>query len=242
MGTTASILTVRSASPESDVEFLQRIFPTQFNVEKSGETTDRGQILVSHDGKTVFVLVFIDDINHQPRAPPTWAITWSVDESQIQALAKHELVSSRELSGSLMNEIVLPGGSTIFMVSYGTTVSFEGRKELLRLLSSTLSTNCICDEERNNSSSMPNGETCRSNGVEPIPITVVHDDGSADDQNYDLPKFPSLEFKLLGQDGKHDNFPLNAREPVDIDNDFFKGKTILLIRPPDPKKVDPYWN
>lgn len=246
MGTTASIITIFSVSPESDVEFLQIIFPAQFNVERSDEKTGRGNVLVSQDGKTVFVLVFIEnDSDHQPRAP-TWPTTWAVDDSQIQAVARHELVRSIEVSGHAMNKIELPGGSTIFMVSFATTVSFDGRKELLRLLSSSLSVDQICHEERDNGSSVPNPDTCESSGDEPCSV-VHHQAGSscsssADDQNYVLPKFPSLEFKLLDQDGKPSNLPLNAREPVDIETDFFKGKIILLIRPPNPETDDPYWN
>jgi hypothetical protein len=52
-----------------------------------------------------------------------------------------------------------------------------------------------------------------------------------------LPEFPTLDVKLNGAP-----FPLNAPVPVDIDNDLFRGKVLMLLRPPNPEQDDPYWN
>ena len=52
-----------------------------------------------------------------------------------------------------------------------------------------------------------------------------------------LPRFPTLQVSLNG-----DSFPLNAPSPVPFENDLFKGKVLLLLRPIDPPKDDPYWN
>lgn len=52
-----------------------------------------------------------------------------------------------------------------------------------------------------------------------------------------LPKFPTLQVSL-----NDTNFPLNAPAPVPVENDLFKGKVLLLLRPIDPAKDDPYWN
>lgn len=52
-----------------------------------------------------------------------------------------------------------------------------------------------------------------------------------------LPKFPTLQVTL--NDTK---FPLNAPVPVPFENELFQGKVLLLLRPIDPPKDDPYWN
>lgn len=52
-----------------------------------------------------------------------------------------------------------------------------------------------------------------------------------------LPRFPTLQVTLNGA-----AFPLNAPSPVSFENDLFKGSAVLLLRPIDPPKDDPYWN
>ena len=56
------------------------------------------------------------------------------------------------------------------------------------------------------------------------------------------PIFPSLQLCHLGGNGKPKRFPLNARNPIDIDTDLFKGKVLVLVRPENPEQDDPYWN
>lgn len=59
---------------------------------------------------------------------------------------------------------------------------------------------------------------------------------------YQLPKFPTLDVKLLGINNQYENFTLNSQIPVDIETNLFIGKMNMILRPMnDPATEDPYW-
>lgn len=55
-------------------------------------------------------------------------------------------------------------------------------------------------------------------------------------------KVPSLETRALSLGGNYEHFPLNAETPIPVETELFKGSILLLCRPNDPAKEDPYWN
>lgn len=57
-----------------------------------------------------------------------------------------------------------------------------------------------------------------------------------------LPKFPSLDVRLLDKNGSYAPFPLNSPVPIPIETDLFCGKMLVVLRPPNPEQDDPFWN
>jgi len=58
-----------------------------------------------------------------------------------------------------------------------------------------------------------------------------------------LPDFPSLNVSsTINSMNDKDNFPINSRVPIPIETDLFVGEMLLIIRPSNPEKDDPYWN
>jgi len=246
MGTTPSILAVPSSSPEEDVDYLQRIFPRQFRVEESADesSTTTTTVLLGEDGNTVFLLMrSLERVSDVVVATTTWA----VDDKQIQATAAagdEELVRSVELSGSAsINEIILPGGSRILMVPHALAQTAEGRTSLAAWLSST-TTSChnhassqnSVDESKDAESMQDVELNSRSNGGQTKPTAADATESS------NLPIFPSLELKLLEQEGIRRTFRLNSQTPMDVETDLFSGKTLVIVRPQNPESDDPYWN
>lgn len=211
----SSVITVYSSSPEQDVQVLEKVFPGKFRVEEGGVSETK--ILVEKQERITFLLM----ASSKPATP----ITWVVDEIEIVLAAKQDETVMSETDGGSIATINLPGGAFIIMVSPGFISLQEGRRELVRRLS------------------YHSGETNGHNGH--LPEEVVNGEGrgpSLKEEDGKLPRFPTLQVESLGLNGQmQPSFPINSRVPVDVETELFKGKILLLLRPPDPED-DPYWN
>jgi hypothetical protein len=54
--------------------------------------------------------------------------------------------------------------------------------------------------------------------------------------------FPSLRTQVLSLDNEYCPFPLNSQTPIPVESDLFVGHLLLIMRPNDPEKEDPFWN
>ena len=133
--------------------------------------------------------------------------------------------------------IQLQGGATILLVPPELARSPEGREILVRAMISP--------------ETVQNENGCVENGF--VDIQVVPDslneswaNGKAimqeADSEYPLPKFPTLDVRLLGKNGElQPDFPLNSPVAIPVETDLFIGRMMLILRPPNPED-DPYWN
>ena len=55
-------------------------------------------------------------------------------------------------------------------------------------------------------------------------------------------KFPSLDMSVLSDTDIVPGFTINSREGVPIESDLFVGKVLLMMRPPNSEKNDPYYH
>ncbi|KAL3925188.1 MAG: hypothetical protein SGILL_000580 [Bacillariaceae sp.] len=53
---------------------------------------------------------------------------------------------------------------------------------------------------------------------------------------------PTVRTRVLSTDGSLTPFPLNSQMPIPIESDLFVGKLVLVMRPNDPPRDDPFWN
>ena len=54
--------------------------------------------------------------------------------------------------------------------------------------------------------------------------------------------FPSLRTQVLSLENEYCPFPLNSQTPIPVETDLFVGQLLLVMRPNDPPKDDPFWN
>jgi len=212
-----SVVTLQSSSPLEDSLVIRDVFPGLFRVDEGHE--DDSVVLIDSDGRvTVFLL---------PSDVSTSAVWVTDDELFRTAAAGEDRYLKLESVGEFtIGKLDLQSGASILLAPHGLLNSYIGRKYALKLLRTPACRlpagceNASTCEEKNvaETSQMPYSEPeCR------------------------LPKFPSLQVKLQRRNGVLHPFPLNARAPVDVETELFKGKLLLLIRPPNPED-DPYWN
>ena len=162
--------------------------------------------------------------------------TWTVSEEEIRetTLRGGGLVQSAKIGSFSIAEIRLPGGATIVMVPFGIATSGEGCKELVSRLART-------GNGEINGLSTTGKMAMLEDNLESFSSSDSQVEESKNDEAR-LPNFPSLSVRLLEEGGKRRKFPLNSREPIDFETDLFKGKILVIVRPPHPEKDDPYWN
>jgi hypothetical protein len=215
-------------APAQDIQLLQQIFPGKFAVE-SVDGSD-SKLLVGNDGGLAVLLVV---------SPKPSVVTWVVDqETALEASKRRDdvvLLSTME-GGFVVAEILLSAGSAILMVPPNMVVSSSGRQALVTKMSSygDDKENCVVPI-------ISNGDHMRdvalgsSESEQDVKVKDAIDTSQ-------LPRFPSLQVGLLGENGVVEpNFPLNSRTAIDVETELFKGKTLFLVRPPNPED-DPYWN
>jgi hypothetical protein len=220
----ASVLTVHSLDPQKDVQLLQTIFPDKFRVENVDDSDTL--FLMGNDGRFTVLLV--------ASAKPS-SVTWVVDTDEILQASKRqgEKVTLNYMNDFTVAEILLSGNASILMVPPGMVASSSGRQALAKMLSSRQNIDLV-DQPRG-------GELLRD-----VELTPTNSDKEKEEEKAEacaeLAQFPSLQVGLLKENGVvQADFPLNSTEPVDVETELFKGKILMILRPPNPED-DPYWN
>jgi len=222
MGTASSspVLTIHSPLPLEDSSVIREVFP-EFRVANESDK-EESVVLVHEDGSISVFLVFSRDL-----LPPSRTV-WSVNDGATIEKAAANNASRVRLHATtgddfVIGELKLKSGAAIILATSEAIGSDEGRRTLMRLLapSPALPTDVPVENGSHILDSL--GET-------------------SPEADYDLPRFPSLDVKLLRENNQTRDFPLNSRTPVDVETDLFKGKILFLLRPPNPPEDDPYWN
>jgi len=154
--------------------------------------------------------------------------------------------------------ILLGGGASVLLVPPEILSFTQGRLAVAKIAAPVphesrnhLPNNAVPEdtfaEIANNNVDQPIHNMCTST-IEP-PVTgisdgtdVINEMEGILEQQYDLPKFPSLAVSVMQQNGQmKPNLPLNSRVGVPVETDLFIGSIILILRPPNPE-IDPFYN
>lgn len=241
----AAVITIHTTAPLEDSDVICRALPGFFvrdadhppsgNDDGDGSSSSSSSVvLVDCEGKVAIFLLMVAAGKTSTPLSPSCAV-WVVDDEKIRRAVASGEATSDAVNLMLVGEftvgrLVLKSGSSILLVPGGLVGSTSGRGELVELVSTYSTTGSASGISQNGSLQ---GSRTRGS-ANPVEGRV---------------KFPSLKVKLLGQmNGKsaaccdHSDFPLNSRTPVDIETELFKGKVLVILRPPNPEVDDPYWN
>lgn len=178
----------------------------------SSENDDGDESIVLVDNEERFTVFLLKN------AKPS-SIVWVTDDEVIQQAAEKGNVSILSVGEFAVGKMMLKSQSCIILSPQDLVSSFSGRKSLMKVLDA-LSENSVIGGER----------------------LLERELGTSAEPEFNLPKFPSLQVRLLGQNGGgQSRFQLNSRKPIDVESDLFKGKLLAIIKPPNAED-DPYWN
>jgi len=255
MGAYPSVSSVPSTAIAQDIIHLKRLFPDKFLVEQI--PSSNSVALVSTDGKLTLILV---DITTKNGSDPeegagdggSYATALVMNEGVIQQVNQRQAASTT-MSDFVAADIVLPGGSTLLLISPAAIGLNVGRQKLAQRLEACMTTTNIAKPMNGqHPQDQPNGTN--NNEISTSTTTSTNDNPSSTNitsspflpplELQNLPSFPTLDFRLLQKGGYlQPNFPLNSRTGVPFDTELFQGKALFLLRPmTDPATEDPYWN
>lgn len=250
MGHASSVLVVHSPDPDIDAALLEEILP--FRRQKQKGPAEQSSIIILLWEQDSLSLMLIPS----PQATASaWVVANSTAWTRIQKAAQTyvptRLHSIASLSGPGGMQIWLPSGSSIVVITSESIASDEDREKIAKCLGSgaaavmtngrTRRDNDHNDEksaadETSNETSERASRRDSSNSSSSSPAK------QRQPKRPDAPDLNSLAVKIMQKQGTWDaNFALNTREPVEFETDLFKGRILMLVRPPN-LDDDPYWS
>ena len=258
------VTTIPSSCPREDAADLQRLFPSRFILDSNSSASDESktkstdskfvalhdssqQYDVKNDPTIVFLYfggkIFTKNEAEETLNIPSATFLSNTDEMKrvaVQGAAIHGL-SLVKLTDSAMT-IKFKGGSTILLVlqneypsmfeklCFQTTINQEGQDCLKSIGAGNDSISEIMyDVNFDDSTGSCTYDEQMSVGMNSI-ASVLQD-------ALPPPKFPTLVAETL--DGQ--SIEINSRQGIPLENDFFVGKFLVVVRPPNPAD-DPHYN
>jgi len=212
-----AVLTIQSLSPTRDADIIHKVFPDTFRHDT--EQASGSLVLIDKDES---ISIFIVSAGTPSRT------VWLTSEDVIaRALQNRQHVKSMgSTTPFTVCSVELSSGASILLAPLTATDSKSGRVLMTKLLVTSV-----------NSQAIDSNETIEGEKEMAQPELV-----SESRMGPPLPAFPTLNVKLLGENGSYQpNFPLNSQHAVDVETELFKGKILIILRPPRPED-DPYWN
>ena len=225
-----NIQTLASSDLPRDVETLRVIFCELLEVEES--STDSATLLLSSSGSNgdadttsndISVVLLVSMVEENPF--PTMA-----------SLVVEEAVIARSINSPLtLRDTVSDHTIALVQLSMATIVALPPR--LLDSLAGRRSLGVklyhLGKENRVGHRSRPTltVQTLQEGLTTPQKLP----------DKFTLPrKIPTLVTKIMTQNNQYETFYLNSTEAQEFETDLFKGKILILIKPPKPED-DPYW-
>jgi hypothetical protein len=234
---------IPSAEPSKDAFTFAKIF---VGFERSVVETPNSVTLVASNNKTIVIFCKVEKFGSLPAV-------LLVDDNllsplaAVQDLSGVEIMASDDFSASEKVFLRFDGGGTLLVSSklfepsrladWLANGPTGGSLKNLTIAKTTMAVQELAFE---GIQSPEVGKPATPVQETTMNYTRTNDNGKSimeEQSPQKVPKFPTLQVTLNGT-----KFPLNAPVPVRFENELFQGKVLLLLRPIDPPKDDPYWN
>ena len=239
MGQTRSMVVVPSPDPEKDRALLQEILP--FSRQTSSDEDDAIILLWQEECLVVVPSTVASKVS--------WVLINSNNWDQVLKAGQNYLPTRTHVLSELSTKqglrLILPSGSSLVVVTSDSVASDKDRKILVKYLLGSGQMNGVHDSVVQKIK-LPI-RTMESSGSLVSDVSLDDSRSSISPRKnkgltMDAPNFPSLSVKLMQQQGTWDtNFALNTREAYPFETDLFKGRILMLVRPPN-LEDDPYWS